>query len=538
MVSIIVPVYNTEGYLAQCIESLIAQTYGDLEIIFVDDGSTDSSPDILRKYQEKDNRIQMITKKNEGQGIARNVGIQKAKGEWIMFVDSDDYITPDCVERLYNSAKEHHADIAVGDIAKTVLNSEQIDFTLVQNIDTYIDKNNKKEMLFRILTFPVAKLLRKALFTDNGLLFPDHFFEDAAVLPVVYAMADTICYEKKIVYIYRNQENSTVHNVKFIYDRIKCVKTVLEEFKRLGIYDEYKEELRDFAIERSRINRRKVKDFGIEIYNEFEKRQFEFDFHEFGIIYKKNPQVVVFGSYNLMIAAKIFLQIPDKESVPNYYGFQNIISATDNPNTELLERDMTAGNKFRNVMLKQDFLKSFTRSLEQILKNADLFILDFLEERLDTGRFGGKYFTLSPGFYDVEHQLDIEYERIPAFQEEWRILWFERCERFINMLKQNINEAKIILVKSKLAEESAREGVRQIFPDIENIKWINEQLERCYAYFTKRCPQAAVIEVEKMEFYYTDFYYRHGCVPWHLNNKAYKEIASAIKNRFGEKILW
>lgn len=537
MVSIIVPVYNTEVYLGQCVESLTVQTYHDLEMIFVDDGSTDSSLHILREYQEKDNRIQVITKKNEGQGIARNIGIEKAKGEWILFVDSDDYITLDCVESLYNSAEKYHADIAIGDIAKTTLNSEEIAFTLVQNIDTYIDKNNKKEMLFKILTFPVAKLLRKSLFTDNKIIFPNHFFEDAATMPIIYAMADAICYEEKAVYIYRNREGSTVHNAKYIYDRIKCVKVVKDEFRRLGIYDEYKEELKHFAIERSRINRRKVKEFGIETYTEFEKKQFEFDYREFGIIHN-SPRTVVFGSYNLMIAAKIFLQIPDKENVPNYYGFQNIISITDNPNTELLERDITTGNKFRNVMLKQDFLKSFMRSGEQVLRNADLFILDFLEERLDTGRFGGKSFTLSPGFYDVEHQLDVEYESIPAFQEEWQTLWFKRCDRFINMLKQNINEEKIILVKSKLSEESDKEGERQFFTDIENIKWINEQLEKCYAYFAKQCPRAAVIEVEEMEFYYTDFYYRHGCVPWHLNNKAYKEIADAIKNKFGEEVLW
>lgn len=100
MISIIVPIYNVDAYLPKCLDSLINQTYQDMEIICVNDGSTDSSLEILQQYQAKDNRIRVISQKNQGLSGARNTGISLATGEWMMFVDSDDWLDVDCCERL------------------------------------------------------------------------------------------------------------------------------------------------------------------------------------------------------------------------------------------------------------------------------------------------------------------------------------------------------------------------------------------------------------------------------------------------------
>lgn len=100
MISIIIPVYNVAAYLSQCLDSLINQTYRDIEIICVDDGSTDESPHILADYAEKDSRIQIIRQENRGLSGARNVGIERAQGEWMMFVDSDDWIEKTCCQQV------------------------------------------------------------------------------------------------------------------------------------------------------------------------------------------------------------------------------------------------------------------------------------------------------------------------------------------------------------------------------------------------------------------------------------------------------
>ena len=111
MISIIVPVYNAELYLDRCIKSILNQTYREFELILIDDGSTDSSLSICKNYASQDSRIVIISKKNEGAGLARNEGLKIANGDYIGFVDSDDYISPDMYREMYRKAIENDADI-------------------------------------------------------------------------------------------------------------------------------------------------------------------------------------------------------------------------------------------------------------------------------------------------------------------------------------------------------------------------------------------------------------------------------------------
>ncbi len=112
MISVIVPVYNTKEYLERCVNSLLAQTYGDMEIILVDDGSTDGSGRLCDEFAAKDPRIRVAHKENGGSSSARNLGISLAKGEYIGFVDSDDYVDADMYERLYDALQEYHVNAA------------------------------------------------------------------------------------------------------------------------------------------------------------------------------------------------------------------------------------------------------------------------------------------------------------------------------------------------------------------------------------------------------------------------------------------
>ena len=112
-VSVIVPVYNTSNYLEKCITSLLNQTLQDIEIIMVNDGSLDNSREIIEEFQKKDNRILLFNKENGGQASARNLGLSKATGEYVAFLDSDDYISPVMYEQLYNKAKSMDYDIVL-----------------------------------------------------------------------------------------------------------------------------------------------------------------------------------------------------------------------------------------------------------------------------------------------------------------------------------------------------------------------------------------------------------------------------------------
>lgn len=110
-VTVIVPVYNVEKYLDRCVKSIVRQTYKDLEIILIDDGSPDRCPEMCDAWKLKDSRIKVIHKKNAGLGYARNTGIDNATGKYLCFVDSDDYIAPDTIEKAYYCAVQYNADI-------------------------------------------------------------------------------------------------------------------------------------------------------------------------------------------------------------------------------------------------------------------------------------------------------------------------------------------------------------------------------------------------------------------------------------------
>lgn len=116
-ISVIVPIYNAELYLEECIHSVLNQTLRDIELLLIDDGSTDGSFRICEEYSKKDNRVQVFRNKNVGQGLERNFGVKKAAGEYIAFLDSDDQYKEDALERLYQKAMETNADMVSGGYA-------------------------------------------------------------------------------------------------------------------------------------------------------------------------------------------------------------------------------------------------------------------------------------------------------------------------------------------------------------------------------------------------------------------------------------
>ena len=196
MISIIVPVYNVELYLKRCVESIINQSYKNLEIILVDDGSTDNSSSICDELKNSDERIRVIHKKNGGLSDARNVGIEIAKGDYIGFVDSDDWIEPDMFENLKLEMENSGACLAVTGINRIYDNGYSVNQFTREKIQIYEGKDIIKHYLEQNFFSTAAwdKLYRKELFEKRR--FPvGKLFEDA---PVIY---DILCNIKKVVNI-------------------------------------------------------------------------------------------------------------------------------------------------------------------------------------------------------------------------------------------------------------------------------------------------------------------------------------------------
>ena len=112
-ISVIIPVYNIQQHLRECLDSVLGQSYPHLQVICVDDGSTDESPAILAQYAQKDNRVQVIRQQNAGPGAARNTGLEAATGEYVIFLDSDDWFEPDFLEKMVDTAVREGADVAI-----------------------------------------------------------------------------------------------------------------------------------------------------------------------------------------------------------------------------------------------------------------------------------------------------------------------------------------------------------------------------------------------------------------------------------------
>ena len=210
IVSIIVPIYNVGRYVEKCITTIVNQTYKNIEIILIDDGSTDKSGKICDEWKEKDKRIKVIHKENEGVSIARNVGIKNATGQYFFFVDGDDYLSEDIIYNLYKSLIENNAQIAVsGHFYVTYFNK-----TMLYSKENYVA--NGEEILKRLLRFddiyPViwGKLYKREIF--EGIEFPERKInEDAAVIYILLDRAEKITHIDKAGYYYIQREKSIVH---------------------------------------------------------------------------------------------------------------------------------------------------------------------------------------------------------------------------------------------------------------------------------------------------------------------------------------
>lgn len=247
-VSVIVPVYNVENYLPKCIDSICNQTETELEIILVDDGSTDGCGAICDRYAEKDARIRVIHQQNSGLGAARNTGIRAATAEYLLFVDSDDYIESNLVEKAYSASIENRADIVMFGFQR-VYEDGRVDFAYDFPASLADKKGcslkNTPELL---LVTPGAwnKLYKKALF--DGITFPPRaWYEDLRTIPKLYSKANSIyCIGQYFPYKYLLRENSIMHNgnpQKTVAQRVEAVDSITDYFREVGLYEQYKQEL-------------------------------------------------------------------------------------------------------------------------------------------------------------------------------------------------------------------------------------------------------------------------------------------------------
>ncbi|MBR6098890.1 glycosyltransferase family 2 protein [bacterium] len=264
-VSVILPVYNVKKYLRKCLNTLINQTLQDIEIICVDDCSTDGSLQILEEYAQKDKRIIIIKQeKNQGQGIARNKAIKCASGEYIGFVDPDDWVTKAMFETMYNQAKSLNSDIVMCNFKRYYECKGEADVGLfLRNTDKDFNKifikfpaetNLTKDQIYSILLispcFVFNKIFNAKLIKDSNIHFSEHrCYEDIEFVLNAFLKAKNISYIEKRLYYYRQRQSSTL---RALSNRCDVLIEIIPHIKNIliqnGVFDELEHNFKYFII--------------------------------------------------------------------------------------------------------------------------------------------------------------------------------------------------------------------------------------------------------------------------------------------------
>lgn len=236
LVSIIVPMYNVEQFIGKCIDSIIGQTYKHIEIILIDDGSPDLSGNIAEKFALTDARIQVIKTKNQGVSSARNLGIQLSKGEYLIFVDSDDYLSPDYVDYMMSMALNNEAEFVMSKNCHLFPSTETKYDDPIDNIEIWSPEKAASMLLYpgKIEIGCWNKLFLKEFIVNNNILFPEGLYMGEGLNFIVNAAqkANKICVGSKRVYNYRKdnkQSATTVVNIPKYFNALRALDNINKE---------------------------------------------------------------------------------------------------------------------------------------------------------------------------------------------------------------------------------------------------------------------------------------------------------------------
>lgn len=522
LISVVVPVFNVENELDICLKSIIEQTYLNLEIILVNDGSTDSSGMICKKWAKKDPRIIYVKKNNEGLGPARNLGIRISKGDYIAFVDSDDWVDKKFIEKMYERIKTQNADMVICDYYKVQNNNTSYQ---ISNIGDCTQEEIVKKMELagsQIWT----KLIRREVLIENKIFMPSIPYEDFAVNDVIILSCKRITAVKEALYFYRYNRTGSISNISgnHIYF-IQAAQYLLDELRKRNLYDMCEPIVIGQIVSRMKTHYVGAEEnLGQKEFKQLQQKYFEFLQVEpalkkyFEIITKKSK---FFGSYSLARMGNCINWKSDIQE--DRYNFSSIISLMSEGRSI---REEIHTSSYRVSMIKKDYEKSFWKDIEGEV--PEFLFIDFLEERFDILQCQESFFTKSDAWEGCSMADDNSYEIISRTGTECRELWETSCEKFVTRLKKYFKPNQIILVKNYLCTSYGDGEELHTFDQLDWIVEMNKLLESYYQYFIDMFQGIHTIE-SRENIIYTEKLFKYGVYPWHYNRLMYMEIAYKIK---------
>ena len=343
-VSVVIPIYNVENYLEDCLDSIVNQTLEDIEIICVNDGSTDNSLDILNKYAEKDNRMTVISQENGGHAVATNRGMSMAKGKYLYLMDSDDIVKLNTLEVTYNLAEEKNLDFVIfkainyNDPENRFYETEVYsmgNLAKVVGTNVFNYKDVPENVLFNMSVTPWSKLYNREFVESCGAKFPEGLvFEDNVFFWQVFFNAERVYFHDEFLFTRRwYSTSSTTAGDKRFLDSIQVYNLVWEEFRKHGEFEKHKVTLYNRKVSIGFMRFSKIKPEFKNVYFDawkkdilkiFENKDFYLDF--FNNLTYKNKKIIE----QLLIASSGF----EFEMLRNSY---NLYQTNKSLSAEVLE---------------------------------------------------------------------------------------------------------------------------------------------------------------------------------------------------------
>lgn len=241
-ISVIVPAYNIELYIGKCIDTLANQTLDDLEIIIINDGSTDRTEDVIKKKIEKysDKNIVLFNKENGGQSDARNYGIKNATGDYITFVDGDDYVEPDMFEQMYKKVLEYPYDIVMCDVSCRYPNKSLEIKSGMTDDKKSMGLQDRKEIILSSYAVVWNKIYKKELITEDKFFVKDLWYEDVLFIYKLFPYINSVGVVNKKLYNYVQRQNSITYTYNDkLYDVTKVLNELIQYYDKQGLKHDY-----------------------------------------------------------------------------------------------------------------------------------------------------------------------------------------------------------------------------------------------------------------------------------------------------------